>query len=427
MSTEYILKETENGLELFFNEGISEIPYCDANKNYELEDVVCVHIPDGVKSISNFAFDGFESLKTIDIPKDVEKIGNCAFRNCISLKSIQLPESLIGQLPISIFENCRNLRSIVIPNGITSIGRSAFRDCRNLESVSLPEPLVSLSSHAFKGCENLCSLYLPLSVVSIDSRCFEDCWMLKDINLPEGLKFIKDYTFSNCQHLKNIVLPNSLVSLGYGAFNDCIRLDKIKIPPNMELIEYDAFKSCYRLKEIEVSSQLKKLHLCHVYDDDTNRDISIPLVKKPEVLVENAYFSFENEKVSLHSKFLNKSNEVESLFSFLKNPSFDNFSKIRSRDIKIPLAIAYRYLDKRYEKYIKTCAVQIIEDAAKHDDFIVLDYMLDNNFLSYRMTDKCIEFMKNENHKEFFLALVQYKETIGGYDKTKNNLDRFDL
>ena len=47
-----------------------------------------VEIPDGITSISSFAFSGCTSLASVEIPTSVKTISTCAFFNCRSLTDI---------------------------------------------------------------------------------------------------------------------------------------------------------------------------------------------------------------------------------------------------------------------------------------------------------------------------------------------------
>ena len=67
-------------------------------------------IPNGIKSIDDFAFSGCESLKKINIPEGVTDIGNSAFENT-ALTEITIPDS-ITNISYDIFQGCENLTSI---------------------------------------------------------------------------------------------------------------------------------------------------------------------------------------------------------------------------------------------------------------------------------------------------------------------------
>ena len=75
-------------------------------------EIVSLDIPSSIKSINNYAFYGWNSLKSLVIPNGLQSIG------------------------INAFSNCSSLEKIVIPNTVTSIGKEAFSDCMSLYSVT---------------------------------------------------------------------------------------------------------------------------------------------------------------------------------------------------------------------------------------------------------------------------------------------------
>ncbi len=100
---------------------------------YDMEnmEIVSLDIPSTVKSINNFAFYGWSSLKSLVIPNGLQSIGMNAFSNCSSLEKI------------------------VIPNTVTSIGKEAFSDCMSLYSVtSLINMPFKLDESAFRYTGN---------------------------------------------------------------------------------------------------------------------------------------------------------------------------------------------------------------------------------------------------------------------------------
>ena len=72
-----------------------------------------VVIPDGITCISEFAFDGNESVTEVIIPESVQNIDEYAFDGCYALVEI------------------------VIPDGIERISNCAFRDCSALKSICM--------------------------------------------------------------------------------------------------------------------------------------------------------------------------------------------------------------------------------------------------------------------------------------------------
>ena len=59
------------------------------------------------------------------IPNGVKTIGNWAFRNCLSLCNISIPDS-VTSIGDEAFSWCHGLEHITIPESVTSIGDEAF-------------------------------------------------------------------------------------------------------------------------------------------------------------------------------------------------------------------------------------------------------------------------------------------------------------
>ena len=72
---------------------------------YSKESVRHIVIKEGVTTIGEYAFGGYEKLISVNIPNSV-----------ISIKK-------------GAFSGCRSLTSITIPNSVTYIGEFAFQDC----------------------------------------------------------------------------------------------------------------------------------------------------------------------------------------------------------------------------------------------------------------------------------------------------------
>jgi hypothetical protein len=143
-----------------------------------------VTIPDGVKSIGDYAFNGCTGLKSIIIPNSVTEIGYEAFDDCESLTSVTIGNSVtyIGE---GAFNNCISLKSIKIPNSVTEIGKSAYGGCKNLVSITIPNSVTEIGKSAFGGCKNLVSITIPNSVTRIGKDAFDDCNNLTDIKIPD--------------------------------------------------------------------------------------------------------------------------------------------------------------------------------------------------------------------------------------------------
>ena len=84
----------------------------------------CLHFPDTVTRIGNYAFKD-QSITSVIIPDSVTSIGEGAFAQCYSLKSIVIPDSVVD-IGADAFCDCISLERIAIPASVTGIADSTF-------------------------------------------------------------------------------------------------------------------------------------------------------------------------------------------------------------------------------------------------------------------------------------------------------------
>ena len=96
------------------------------------------------------------------IPNGVESISPYAFQNCAALKLIILPDTLtdVGE---GAFMNCTALTTFTA-SGLLSLGENAFFSCLCLSNVQLGSQISSIGSLAFASCDSLKEIVLPASL-----------------------------------------------------------------------------------------------------------------------------------------------------------------------------------------------------------------------------------------------------------------------
>ena len=275
-------------------------------------------LPDRVSTIGREAFFNCTNLSDINIPSGVVSIGESAFYDC-ALTEISIPKGVTEIMSSSFYGN--DFSAIEISEGVTSIGHDAFGSCSNLEFVSFPQSLTSIGYNAFGFCYSLSSITIPKSVTSIGSNAFTD---LKSVTLNSPTIFAEggfvdkfgsnvteyiigaeieetgDYKFYNYSNLQSVVLPETLTTIGEGAFEECVSLDSITIPANVTEIKDYAFSNCTALKYIACEALVPPT--CGTYTFD-NVDTENCILEVPASAV-NAYattapWSEFNKKVSL--------------------------------------------------------------------------------------------------------------------------------
>ena len=238
-----------------------------------------ITLPESLKNIDNYAFQGCPNLKYIIIPENVNRIGygvfsNCTnlieariygkiyslsghissekmgvFANCTSLVQIIIPES-VTEIEGYALSGCSSLTNITIPDGVTYIAKGAFSGCTNLTSITLPESIKSIYNNVFYGCSSMTTIIIPESVTSIGDYAFSGCSSLASITIPESVTSIGDYAFSGCSSLASITIPESVTSISMYAFKGCSSLTSITIPESVTSVGSSAFSGCSSLMSI---------------------------------------------------------------------------------------------------------------------------------------------------------------------------------
>lgn len=153
------------------------------------------------------------------------------------IKQVSLPEGLLSISPYA-FDGCVNLEALIIPEKVLTIGEAAFQECSQVSELIIPKNVTQIEGRTFNKCKALKRIVLPETIISIGEYAFSGCRQLEELMLPEALLTIERYAFDNCDQLKTIVFPAKLQTLSYGIFYDCDVLASITCkaltPPNTE-------------------------------------------------------------------------------------------------------------------------------------------------------------------------------------------------
>lgn len=237
----------------------------------EKEHSYSFEVPDGVRYIGDYAFEGC-GLFHVTIPDSVVGIGNHAFESC-NLAEITIPASITSMGSEAFAYS--GLRKAVIQNGITSISEEAFLGCDYLMQVEIPETVTSICDAAFKKCSNLMEISLPADLTAISDSLFEGCENLQYIMIPKNVTSIGDLAFADCGSLSGILIPEKVTSIGDAAFWYCSNLIEVSIPESVTNIG-GAFAGCSSLTDVTLPEGITVIKSGTFYGCSSLTDISIP-------------------------------------------------------------------------------------------------------------------------------------------------------
>ncbi|MBP5342490.1 leucine-rich repeat protein [bacterium] len=172
-----------------------------------------VIIPEGVTTISDYAFANLTALEEIVLPSTLTRIGVGAFYNCTSLTKINfesvkfINEKAFYNCPIEeadfdsvvsignyAFENCK-LSYVELPSCAQSLAEGAFYNNEYLTSVTLRARKIKMAPYCFAKCSKITSININASVIA--AHAFEDCVELSDVTIGQDVSIIGEYAFSN--------------------------------------------------------------------------------------------------------------------------------------------------------------------------------------------------------------------------------------
>lgn len=188
-------------------------------KNTAIEETI---IPDGIKMVSNRAFENCNNLKKVYLPYTIFTVENNAFYNCLSLEEIDVAidnniykteNGLLykidgDEIMLVVYPSGKTDNVVEISNITTTVGELAFYKTKG-NIISLPESVSKLSPKAFFGIAAE-EINLPGSIKELEPSVFNWCENLKRVKIEEGLQDLNLAAFYCCDNLSSVILPDSI-------------------------------------------------------------------------------------------------------------------------------------------------------------------------------------------------------------------------
>ena len=270
-----------------------------------------VEIPEGVKGIASYAFEGQTLLDNVRLPDSLRYVGVNAFKLCTNLEEIDLPEGVVRiedgafknctyaqtlSLPTTLrevggrgFENCTSLAGVTLPYGVVDIGEAAFSNCWRMMSVAIPSSVTNVGSGAFLDCRRLTGVTVPLhvdtmanlfpsaydkiasvavariggafgeSALPMVAGMFKGCAVLENLILPEWLREIPNEAFVGCSSMSSFSIPDAVTNIGAAAFKDLSQLTAFAFPTGLVSIGEEAFSGCTGISALTLPFRLERI------------------------------------------------------------------------------------------------------------------------------------------------------------------------
>jgi hypothetical protein len=134
---------------------IDDETYCVMTYRGDEKEIVIPDLCNGkpVTVLYDDLFKGHAEITSVKIPDSVREIGGFVFDGCAGLKSVRLPASLESMWQYAFVRS--SIEEIVIPDGVKQIIPFTFKDCKRLRKVVCGAGLRAVGAWAFEGCDAL--------------------------------------------------------------------------------------------------------------------------------------------------------------------------------------------------------------------------------------------------------------------------------
>lgn len=276
----------------------------------------CIDIGKNVSYIDNTVFNCCDQLEFISVDDENNRFysenGNlymhdgeefCLFRYAPSKEkmSFVIPDGVTSISGFAFF-NCDNLRSLVIPNTVCNIEKESFSACSRLSIICNLSSL-DLMAVCYDGYEKdaipvICDnpnkmgrfwmdpygfvffelmgqnalidyqgmsdgvLTLPDSANGspyiLDGLALRD-WSISELVIPGGISKIEEDTFKNFESLQKVTLQVGVDIIGRSAFAFCNSLTEVFMGEGVREICDAAFMGCRKLNELSIPKSVKNI------------------------------------------------------------------------------------------------------------------------------------------------------------------------
>ncbi len=256
-------------------------------------------VPDGVKTIFDYAFWRCTGLTEITFPASVVRIGFWSLAET-AITGFTIPDS-VKDIRQGAFTGCKNLSSIMIPATVTELGGLQFQSCSALREINVDpdNPACAsvdgvLYSKSLRGLrEYPASKSGPYTILDsvewIEDHAFKDCTGITELVIPAGLTDIPLQTFQGCalkaftvdpgnsafasadgvlysKDMKRLIaypggkgptftIPSGVYTVGSYAFSSNSALTSVTIPASVSTFGAPVFDGCSSLVDIHVAPE----------------------------------------------------------------------------------------------------------------------------------------------------------------------------
>ncbi len=248
-------------------------------------------------SNNTYSYACADVLCAVELGNNVS-LSQSAFFGCYSLKTITLPKANgVVYAPTNAFENTFNLRCVVFPDASITLGDYCLRTS-NIVRVSFPQTPLRPRKQIIQGTPSLKRFAANFSAYDLTSNYGD---IATNSTALERIAFGTHITGINTTiiggtNIKEIVIPASVTSLSYLTMggNSPSKIEKITLPDTLTTIGAETFRNAYALKEITIPAQVTSIGSSAFASLRAISEIHFRPTTPPAVSASNAFSSLPN-------------------------------------------------------------------------------------------------------------------------------------
>ena len=208
-----------------------------AFSNYEYVDKDPSQITEEDPESSMAWFIGEDTITEVIIPEGVETISAYAFANLTALERVVLPSTLT-RIDWGAFYGCTALKTVIGIENVKFINESAFEGCALSGTIKL-NSAVAIADYAFANNRSLNSVIIAENIQSIGASAFANNSSLRTLTIKAPIYKLGKYAFSGCESLKEVSLNSAVIPTG--VLNGAKSLEKVTLGKDVAVIGENAF------------------------------------------------------------------------------------------------------------------------------------------------------------------------------------------
>lgn len=196
-----------------------------------------------LSSIEEYCFTDTAWFKEQRQKNPLVSVGDILIDAGTALGNVRVPDGIKTISPYA-FANNKGILSVTHPSSLKRICKCAFLNCRNLTSIAICS-VVSIEDNAFEGC-GIETLDLPLNTDNLDPMCFSGAKRLKAINISpnnkrfcsvDGMVFSKNMkTLRFCPNNKTeVIIPEGTQDVSRFALYENDSLKRLTLPKSLHM------------------------------------------------------------------------------------------------------------------------------------------------------------------------------------------------